>query len=115
MIEALIEKTGVEYAEKLGWKVRKATTPGKTGTHDRIHHKNGVTFYIEYKSTGKSASPKQLKFAQEMRDAGIPSRCIESVTTARAFIDIMDGLANQGHIDPSMKYLSLDISSFYPA
>lgn len=111
MIESLVEKEGVKYARELGWLVKKASSPGQVGIHDQIHHKKGVTFYIEYKSTGKYASSKQLKFAEELRAAGIPCRCCDTVSKAREFIDEMSHFVEG---DPIVDYIPLNISSFYP-
>lgn len=112
MIEKLIEQDGVKYARNLGWLVYKAASPGNTGVHDRIHHKNGVTFYIEYKSQGKKASIKQLKFAQELGTAGIASRCCDSPFKARSFIDAMDGLARDYSARKCYKEIFNGIASF---
>ncbi len=109
MNESVIEKAGTKYAESLGWMVYKASSPGKVGVHDRIHHKNGVTFYIEYKATGKKASPKQQKFAKQLRDAGIPCRCCDSISKAANFIDNMEYSVPVG-IYPQC--ININLSSF---
>lgn len=109
MTESQLEKTGVAYARNLGWLVRKASSPGRVGIHDQIHHKNGVTFYIEYKAPGKRASPKQRKFAKDLLAAGIPSRCCDSYAKAWDFINMMDAYASPANMS-SLNIL--DISSF---
>jgi len=114
MDESLIEREGVRHAKALGWRVYKASSPGQTGVHDQIHHKNGVTFYIEYKATGKTASPKQLKFAEEMSEAGIPCRCIDSISRAREFINIMDLVLGYDNPIKVVRSLAMDITSFLP-
>jgi len=111
MNELQIEQHGVKYAETLGWMVRKASSPGNTGTHDRIHHKAGVTFYIEYKATGKKASAKQRKFAEQLKAAGIPCRCCDRPSKARAFIDAMDTTVELGLLY-NIHISAQDISSF---
>ena len=114
MDESLIESEGVRYAKALGWVVRKASSPGQTGVHDQIHHKKGVTFYIEYKATGKTASPKQIKFAEEMSEAGIPCRCIDSISRAREFINMMDLLLGYDNPLKIVRSLAMDLESFSP-
>lgn len=98
MLEKIIERAGDEYARARGWLVYKASSPGNTGVHDQIHHKSGVTFYIEYKATGKKASPKQRKFAQYLMYQGIPCQCCDSIAKARVFIDAMTVYANHVNI-----------------
>ena len=117
MQEKLIEAEGVRYAKKLGWLVYKFGTPGSTGIHDRIHFKNGLCFTIEYKSTGKKATPKQRGHAEKLSAAGIPCRCVDTVEKARRFIYVMDRLAFL--IAPAERFkkhalYALAISSFDP-
>lgn len=117
MRESLVETEGVKYARSHGWLVYKWAAPGSVGVHDRLHFRDGVTFTIEYKSTGKKATPRQRKEATKLKAAGIPCRCIDNVTTARRFIDFMTAIAN----DPRRRLtavplndLSQNIRSFDP-
>ncbi len=113
MKESLIEADGVKYAEARGWLVYKWSSPGNRGIHDRIHFKNGVTFTIEYKSTGQKATPKQRRTAIGLKSAGIPSRCCDSVQSTRNFIDFMNCIAARKSLFDFNK-LSDNISSFDP-
>ena len=112
MIEKLIEDDGVKYARDRGWTVYKWSSPGQKGVHDRLHFKNGVTFSIEYKTTGKRATPKQRAEAVKLKRAGIPCRCCDTVTYARSFIDAMTAVAAAD--DPIFDLIinSRDITSF---
>jgi len=114
--ESEVEQPGVKFAEGRGWFVYKASSPGNTGIHDQLHHKNVVTFYIEYKAPGKKASPKQLDFARKLRAAGIVCRCIDNVPDARHFIKCMTAIADGSKEDIAFELLLLsdDISSFDP-
>lgn len=115
MLEKTLESMGVAYARDLGWVVFKMSSPGSRGAHDRIHHKNGLTFYIEYKAPRKKATPLQLRFARDVSSAGVPSKCCDSLVSAKEFIDAMDKLLRV----PMEKRMALyfayskDVSSFY--
>jgi len=114
MQENLIEDDGVKYARDRGWLVYKWSAPGRGGIHDRLHFKNGVTFSIEYKTTGKPATPKQQREAVKLKRAGIPCRCCDNVTDAREFIDLMTETAAEDDPIFDLILLSRDISSFDP-
>jgi len=115
MREALIEAEGKRYAEARGWTVYKWSSPGTSGILDRLHFKAGLCFAIEYKTTGKKATPKQRREAQRLQAAGIPARCCDSVQAARDIIDSMD-LALQTE-EPYLEALLLsryNLESFSP-
>ena len=116
MRECDVEKPGVKFAESRGWYVYKGSSPGNTGIHDQVHHKEIVTFYIEYKAPGKKASPKQRDFAKKLKAAGIVCRCIDNVPDARQFIKSMTLIADgpKENIAFELLILSDDISSFDP-
>ncbi len=114
MIEKLIEADGVKYARDRGWEVYKWASPGTRGAHDQMHFKNGVTFTLEYKTTGKKATPKQRGVAVKLKRAGIPCRCCDNVTDARLFIDAMTEAAAEDDPTFDMILRSADISSFDP-
>ncbi len=114
MRESLIEKDGVKYAEARGWLVRKQSSPGTSGVHDRIHFKSGVTFTIEYKTTGKKATPKQRAEAIKLQSRAIPCRCCDNVQDAREFIDEMTSVASRRNPFIGIYQESSDISSFNP-
>lgn len=106
MRESIIEAAGVKLARNLGWYVYKLAFPSASGAHDRIHFRAGVTFTIEYKATGKKATAKQLKRARELYEAGIVSRCIDSIDSAHRFIVNISSRA------PHRVSELLDVSSF---
>ncbi len=114
MKEKLIEADGVTYAWNRGWTIYKWAAPGQHGVHDRLHFKNGITFAIEYKTTGQKATPKQRAEAIKLRLAGIPCRCFDSVYAARRFIDTMTEIADEAYPFFNLKKLSNDINSFDP-
>lgn len=89
MKESLIEQTCREYAESRGWLARKFSSPGNKGVHDYIYMKKGICFFIEYKAPGKKATKLQKDFAEELRAAGIVSRCCDAVYKGKILIDSM--------------------------
>jgi len=109
MKESLIEADGVKYARARGWLVYKWASPGNRGRHDRIFFKNGITFTIEYKTTGKKATIQQLATALDLKDAGIPCRCCDTVQASRDFIDTMTNYAARKNLN---SFPLEDISSF---
>lgn len=113
MKEALIENDGVNCAEARGWLVYKWSSPGNRGVHDRLHFKNGFAFSIEYKTTGKKATPKQQAEAKKLRRAVIPCRCCDNVQDARSFIETMTFAANNYQVG-QISILASNISSFDP-
>ena len=114
MKENLIEADGVKYARDRGWLVYKWASPGNRGVHDRLHFKKGIAFTIEYKTTGKKATPKQRAEAIKLKHAGIPSRCCDNVQDARAFIDTMTKIADDDDLWFDLVMQANDISSFDP-
>lgn len=114
MKENLIEFDGVKYARDRGWTVYKWSSPGQHGILDRLHFKKGITFAIEYKSTGQKATPKQRAEAVKLKFADIPCRCCDNVQDTRKFIDIMTDIANDTYPFFNLKKLSNNITSFDP-
>ncbi len=114
MRESLIEDDGVKYAKARGWLVYKWAAPGRKGIHDRLHFKNGVSFSIEYKATGKKATPLQRAEAVKLKAKGIPSRCCDNVQAARAFIDRMTEALDEDYPGLNTAIIADDISSFDP-
>ena len=114
MQERLIEKDAVRYAQDRGWLVYKWASPGQVGIHDRIFFQKSVAFTIEFKSTGQRATPKQRNKAIELKFAGIPCRCCDSVKKSREFIDTMTELLKESDEDIlfNVCILSSDIKSF---
>ena len=113
MKESLIEAEGVKYATARGWTVYKWSSPGSRGIHDRLHFKNGVSFSIEYKTTGEKATPLQRAEAVKLKRAGIPCRCCDNVQDARDFIEGMTAVTRES--DPFLDLVFMcNIDSFDP-
>jgi len=94
MLEKLVEKTVVDYAESRGWASYKWASPGVKGVHDRIFFKRGVAFTIEFKAPGKKASKSQRLCAETLQKAGILSVCINEIYKGKEFIDTITPLVD---------------------
>ena len=114
MKEKLIEADGVKWATDRGWLVYKWSSPGNRGVHDRLHFKNGCTFTIEYKTTGRKATPLQYETAKKLKRVGIPCRCFDNVQDTRQFIDEMTAIADEADPFLELAFISQDITSFDP-
>ena len=77
MKESLIEKKVCNYATEQDWLVFKCT--GLRGVPDRIFHKDGKTFYIEFKRIGGKLSKLQGVFIKRLKAKSIPVFVINSV------------------------------------
>lgn len=80
--ESDIEGKGSEFAIRRGWMVIKLMQCSIDSMPDRLHHRRGITMYIEYKKPGESPSPKQLKRHKELRAQGIPVHVVDNLEDA---------------------------------
>lgn len=80
--ESDIEKAGSDYAVRRGWFVVKLEKCSIDSMPDRLHHRKGITLYVEYKKPGEPASPKQLKRHRELRAQGIPVHVVDNLEDA---------------------------------
>jgi len=80
--ESDIETAGTAFAVKRGWFVVKIMACSIDSMPDRLHHRKGVTLYIEYKKPGEQARPKQEKRHRELRAQGIPVHVVDNLEDA---------------------------------
>lgn len=80
--ESDIEKAGTDYAVRRGWFVVKIMACSIDSMPDRLHHRKGITLYIEYKKPGEPAKAKQLKRHRELRAQGIPVHVVDNLEDA---------------------------------
>lgn len=111
MQENIVETEGVKHARACGWRVYKAASPGNRGQLDRVHHKAGFTFYIEYKRPGKKATMKQRARALELSSSGIPCRCYDNIDKAKAFISEITNAVMFDDYE-KLSIMAADISTF---
>jgi len=84
-MEKDLEKRCCDYAERLGWKQRKFTSPGHRGAFDRIFIKGRVLF-VEFKSPGEDLSPLQRVEYNDLRDH---SACVSVIDSYAQFIQLL--------------------------
>lgn len=69
MLEKDIEKKVCDYAKKLGFYVRKFTSPAQRAVPDRLFiNPHGVVFFIEFKQKGKKPTPLQEHEHKQIRE-----------------------------------------------
>ena len=86
-LERVIEAKVVEYAKSLEFRQRKMNGAGFRGWPDRIFHKDGRTFYIEFKRKGGRLSPGQGMVIRDLRAAKIAVYVIDNVEDGKKVID----------------------------
>lgn len=79
MREIYIEKKVCMWAEKNGWFTRKLAWIGRVNAPDRFFAKGGRVVLIEFKATGKKATPNQRKEHERLRRAGVEVWVADSI------------------------------------
>lgn len=79
MRESAIEKKVTDYAKKQGWLTYKFSSPGKRSVPDQIFFKNNYTFFIEFKATGKKATPAQIREHKKLSKQGFVVFVIDGI------------------------------------
>lgn len=85
--EIVIEDAATEYAESLGFLVRKVQFIGRRGSPDRWFFGRGYVFCIEFKKPGKEPTLQQSREHDRLRGAGVPAFSCSSISEARIIID----------------------------
>jgi len=79
MREGLIEKKVTENAKKLGWLSFKWVSTSQRGVPDRLYFKDGKCVVVEFKATGKKATPYQQAVHRKLESVGIKVHIVDSV------------------------------------
>lgn len=87
MKESDIESKVVGYARSKGIYCRKFVAPGFRGVPDRLLVVHGRAVFIEFKNTGKKATPQQLREHEALRAAGATVYVCDNVAHGKDFID----------------------------
>ena len=87
MLEKHIEQDVCRYARKKGWVVYKFTSPGTRGVPDRIFMRDGVVFFIEFKSPGQKPSRLQECVHRRIREQGIDVYVVDGIEQGCKLID----------------------------
>ena len=90
--EKLIESAVTRFAEFLGWRSYKFTSPACRSVPDRLFIKRGITIYVEFKATGEKPTPQQLERHAEMRQAGACVFVIDSLDEGYGLFKKLDGV-----------------------
>jgi len=77
--ESIIQRKVISQYEAAGWLVVKIIQCTKNGWPDLQCHRNGVTLFIETKSTGKKLSPLQAYRHKKLREQGFTVLIIDNI------------------------------------
>lgn len=80
--ESDIESAGTKFAERRGWFVVKLEKCSIDSMPDRLHHRKGITLYIEYKRPGEGPTVKQALRHKQLRAQGIPVHVVDNLEDA---------------------------------
>ena len=86
MLERDIESRAVAYARRLGWYVRKFTSPHRRSAPDDIFAYQQRTFWIEFKKPGGVPTELQQAEHDEMRSKGLTVYVADNLEYAKAVI-----------------------------
>ena len=91
MLEKDIEGNVCRYAKKLGITAEKFTSPAKRSVPDRLlTFKGGAVAYIEFKATGKKATPKQSLDHDKRRAQGSLVYVIDDIKIGKSLVDALN-------------------------
>lgn len=85
--ESVIENTVCAHAEMNGWLVRKLSWLGRRGAPDRLFMRNGMAVFVEFKATGETPDPIQVREIARMRKAGMTVHVIDDIEVGCALFD----------------------------
>lgn len=85
--EHQIEDWSKTHAKARGWWSRKFTSPACRSVPDDIFAKGGRVFFVEFKATGKIATPAQIAEHREMQRHGLTVYTIDSREAFEALLD----------------------------
>lgn len=88
MLEKKIEVAVKDYARSKNWLAYKFTSPGHIGVPDGLFiSPKGFTLFMEFKQTGKHATPMQLRELQRINEHGVLAVVVDSVEQGKGLID----------------------------
>ena len=86
MREGLIEKKVTDNAKKNGWLSYKWVSTSQRGVPDRLYFKDGKCVVIEFKATGKKATPYQQAVHLRLAAVGIKVHIVDSVESGEVIL-----------------------------
>lgn len=88
MLESKIEKAVCDYAKERGFLVYKFTSPNRRAVPDRMFvHPSGLVSFIEFKATGKKATPQQEHEHDRLRGHGLIVFVVDDIDDGKRIID----------------------------
>lgn len=92
MSEKYIESEVCQHARMRGCLAYKFTSPARAAVPDRLFiTPTGTVFFIEFKATGKKATPAQVREIGRLRKQGVVVLVIDNVEDGKATVDMMVG------------------------
>ena len=89
MLEKDIEKSVCDYAKFKGIEVYKFVSPGHRSVPDRMFIlPEGVVFFIEFKATGKKATPLQAREHDRLRRIGCHVYVVDDIDIGKLTIEL---------------------------
>lgn len=85
--ENAVEQPVCDYAESLGFEVRKIQYVAHYGAPDRMFYGYGQLFFIEFKSPEGVLSSSQKREIKKMHDADIKAFVVDDVEQGKLIID----------------------------
>jgi Holliday junction resolvase len=87
MRESTIERKVCVTAKRLGWEVRKITSPSHRGMPDRLFYRYGQAMFVEFKAPGKKPTKTQHRELKKLREHNFVAVVIDDVDAGRAFFE----------------------------
>jgi Holliday junction resolvase len=85
--ESAIERAVCAKARREGHLVLKLSAPGYRGQPDRMFLKDGKACFIEFKAPGKKPTALQMKWMNDLTDAGFRAACHDNVEEALTWLN----------------------------
>lgn len=85
--ESKIEKAVCDYAEKMGFTVRKVCYVNRKSCPDRMVYGMGEIFFIEFKSPGEKPRPDQIREINRMKEAGVKVFVVDNIDYGKTIIE----------------------------
>ena len=88
-LESLIQSKVSSYARTQGWLAYKFESPTTRSLPDFIYLRDGLTFFIEFKSWGKKATEQQKERHNDLILQGFQVFIVDCVPAGKRLIDEM--------------------------
>jgi hypothetical protein len=89
MKESAIEKAVTAHAKKLGWVSLKLSGVHDRGKPDRMYLRQGIAVFVEYKAPGKKPTALQMKWLNDLSNAGFHATWFDYEDEGKRFFDLI--------------------------